>query len=278
MVGFVEESRSPLRVDELRSTILAPAGPVQRLHVTERSASTNAELVADAHAEPADWPDRSLLITEHQYQGKGRLGRIWTTPPRSSLTLSLLLRPDPATESSWGWYSLLVGLAVTTVLRTQSVAAGLKWPNDVLIAEHKVAGILGEIVHAPPHPPALVIGVGLNVNLTSDELPVPSATSLAIAGAANLDRTLLSVALVTEICRLDQRLRAHHGDADAAGLAAEVREQCLTLNRPIRVELPGRAPLTGLAETIDATGALVLTTATGSRAISAGDVHHVRPA
>ena len=124
------------------------------------------------------------MLAEHQTAGRGRLDRSWVTPPRSALTFSVLLRPTvPA--AAWPWLPLLTGHAVSTALRTAGFDASVKWPNDVLLPvdgeDRKVAGILVERVETPTGP-AAVVGIGINVGMTADELPVPEATSLALAG------------------------------------------------------------------------------------------------
>ena len=120
-----------------------------------------------------------MVVAEHQTAGRGRLDRSWETPPRAALTFSVLLRPSVGPEQ-WPWLPLLTGYAVGTALRDAGFDAGVKWPNDVLIGDLKVAGILVERVDTPTGP-AAVLGVGLNVSTTAEELPVPTATSLALA-------------------------------------------------------------------------------------------------
>ena len=124
-------------------------------------------------------PSGFVLATDHQTAGRGRLGRTWTAPRGSSIAMSVLLRParEPAT---WTWLPLLAGLAVADSLRAMAdVPAVLKWPNDVLVDGAKICGILAERVDAPSGA-ACVLGLGINVHLAADELPVPTATSLAV--------------------------------------------------------------------------------------------------
>ena len=104
-------------------------------------------------------------------------------------------RPPPATRSAWGWLPLLAGLSVVgPVRRLGEVDAGLKWPNDVLVGERKLAGLLAEVAGD-----AVVVGVGLNVSLREDELPVASATSLAVAGSEVTDRDPVLRAVLREL-------------------------------------------------------------------------------
>ncbi|MBD7919539.1 biotin--[acetyl-CoA-carboxylase] ligase [Cellulomonas sp. Sa3CUA2] len=279
--------RPPLEVDTLRELLLAPAGPLARLDVVEETASTNDVVLAGLRVAPDTWPHASLLVAEHQTAGHGRAGRTWTTPSRSSLTCTFVARPrsGPAT---YAWLPLLAGLGAVRALRaTAGVPAVLKWPNDVLVdlgdeVEHldgwgtarKVAGILAQVV---PEVPAVAVGIGVNVDQRPDELPVPWATSLAIAGARAADRANVLVALVRALDEVAQRWTEHQGDAVAAGLLDEVASVCATLGKRVSVELPGGAALVGTATELGADGALVVRSDDGAtHRVLAGDVTHVR--
>jgi len=281
---------SALRVTELRDLLLAPAGPLARVEVVGVTESTNTDLAADLRADPSSWPDASVLVAEHQVGGRGRPGRSWETPAGTSLTCSFVVHPI-APAASFGWLGLLAGLgAVNTLRATAGVPATLKWPNDLLVPAdtevegwgraRKVGGILAEVVALPPgHPPAVVIGFGINVSQRADELPVPSATSLALAGAQHVDREGLLVALVAAQLDVALRWRESGGDAWGSGLADEISAVCSTLGTQVRVELPGGEELRGLAERLDHDGALVVVDeAGGTHRVLAGDVRHVRAA
>ncbi|GAB2685883.1 biotin--[acetyl-CoA-carboxylase] ligase [Thalassiella azotivora] len=271
-------SRRELDAAALRRLLAGPAGPVTRLDVVASTASTNADLLAVA-GDPA-WPDLSVLVTDDQRAGRGRLGRTWTTPPGDALAVSVLLRPSPPV-ACWGWVPLLTGLAVVDALRSVAgVDAGLKWPNDVLVpgpdgAHRKVCGVLAEVA---PRGDAVVVGAGVNVRQPAERLPVPTATSLLLAGADQADPPAVLAAVLDRLVRRYRDWCAADGDARASGLHAAVGERCLTLGRPVRVELPGgRPPLLGTAREVDAQGRLVVATAAGPVAVSAGEVVHLRP-
>jgi BirA family biotin operon repressor/biotin-[acetyl-CoA-carboxylase] ligase len=233
-----------------------------------------------------------VLVADHQDAGRGRLGRSWQAPPRAGLAVSVLLRP-PVDPARWSWLPLLAGVAVVEALtRTCGVPAGLKWPNDVLVPEpvrgeppehgerRKVCGVLAEAVTGPDGAPvAAVVGFGLNVDQHRAELPVPTATSLRLAGSATLDRdTVLRACLRAVGVRYRQWVDAG-GDPRAGGLGAAYREACLTLGREVEVQLPGDGgTVRGIAEEVDDDGRLVVAAAGGRRALAAGDVVHVRPA
>ncbi len=238
-----------------------------RIDVVESTGSTNADLIARA-ADPD--VDRVVLLAETQVQGRGRHARPWVSPPRAQLAMSLLVRLPGIGPASLAWLALLTGVAVVDALRaTAGVAAELKWPNDVLIEGRKVAGILAEVASSGGAP-AVVIGLGLNVSLTEDELPVPHATSLTIADARETDRTVLVRSLLVEFVRRFTAWR----DADWATdeLAAAYRERCATIGTEVRAELPGGRTLTGVAAGVDDYGRLLI----GDQAVSAGDVTHLR--
>ena len=235
--------------------------------------STNAELARRARA---GTPAGSVLVADHQSAGRGRLDRAWVTPPGSALTFSVLLAPDQVPDARWPWLPLLVGIAVAEgVRRVAEVDCTLKWPNDVLVGERKLAGILVERLERSSGPVA-VVGVGINVSLTEDELPVPTATSLQIEGAATTDRTVVLREVLRSLEALFLEWRADRGDA-TRGLVESYVRRCSTLGRQIRVALPGGEQLLGEATGIDAEGRLEVRTPEGSRTLGVGDVVHVRP-
>ncbi|MFN2560114.1 MAG: biotin--[acetyl-CoA-carboxylase] ligase [Jatrophihabitans sp.] len=240
-----------------------------RIEVVDSTASTNAELLADSTA-----PDRSVLVAEDQVAGRGRFDRSWTSPPRAGLTFSVLLRP-PVPVPSWGWLPLLAGVAMREAVDSVTgIDTALKWPNDLLAGDgRKLAGILAQTAGT-----AVVIGIGLNVDTAEDELPVDTATSVLLAGAADVDRTALLIAILN---RLDARYAQWGdcgGDAAAAGLPEAYRVVCATLGRAVRVTLSDDTVLIGQATDVDDLGRLVVRTPAGERAVSAGDVEHVRSA
>jgi BirA family biotin operon repressor/biotin-[acetyl-CoA-carboxylase] ligase len=244
------------------------------VEVVEESGSTNADLARRARdgARPG-----LVLVAEHQTAGRGRLDRAWVTPARAALTFSVLLAPDEVPAARWPWLPLLTGVAVVEgVRRAAGVAAGLKWPNDVLVGDLKVAGILAERIERPGGAVA-VVGVGLNVSSTAAELPVPTATSLALAGAGTTDRSTLLLAVLSALDVTYDGWRAVAGRADA-GLQESYAAACTTPGRDVRVELPTGGSLRGRATGIDGDGRLLVDDGARVHALGAGDVVHVRPA
>ena len=251
--------------------LVAPTG--WRIEVEEATPSTNAALAERARA----GEDPGLvLVAEHQTAGRGRLDRVWETPPSSSLTFSVLLRPDvPAT--SWSWLPLLAGYAVQAALADRLPDIALKWPNDVLVdggelgAGRKVAGILVERIDTD-RGPMVVIGIGINVDQTLDELPIALATSVALETGEPVERT----GLLTQVLGSLHGLQGLLDDTEA--LRRAYADVCVTLGRTVEVHLPAGDVRRGEALDIDATGALVVGTDDGALTVAAGDVVHVRPA
>ena len=238
----------------------------REISVLEQATSTNS-VVAQAAAGGAS--AGLVVVAEEQTAGRGRLDRSWQAPPRSAVLLSVLLRPavPPATLPM---LSLLTGVAAVEAVRSVAeLPAVLKWPNDVLVGGRKLGGILVERVDA-----AAVVGVGINVSLRASELPVDTATSIAIEGG-NTDRESLTKELLRALGRRVRSWEAAEGAA--AILLPAYREVCDTLGRQVVVHLPDGTSVTGLADSIDETGRLVLMTGDGKRhAYSVGDVVHVR--
>ena len=258
--------RPPLDPAALTARLVRPGGLWREIRVTGETGSTNADLLAEARAGAAQG---LVLVAETQTAGRGRLDRSWSSPPRSALTVSVLLRPVAVPPAARAWLPLLTGISVAAALRAEAaVTATLKWPNDVLVADRKIAGILAEA-----HGSAIVAGVGLNVTLTGAELPVPTATSLLLENAACLDRERLLAAVLTELA---SRYTAWAARPEAAALRAEYLRWCVTVGREVRVERPGRPLLTGTAADVDETGRLAVRTGSGTTMVGAGDVVHVR--
>lgn len=260
-----ESGPTLLPIDTARLEALL-AGSRWTVELSQANPSTNATAAERARA---DAPEGLVVLTEHQTAGRGRLDRTWVTPPRSALTMSLLLRPQASMER-WPWLPLLTGYAVRAGLRTAGVAADLKWPNDVLVGDRKIAGILLERVDTPSGP-AAITGIGLNTGLTREDLPVSTATSVLLETGSAPDRTALLASVLEAMAEQYDRWSA---GSDA--LPAAYQEACTTLDQRVRVELPTGGVLVGVAEGIDASGRLLVQSADRVVAVGAGDVVHVR--
>ncbi len=232
---------------------------VRRVAETE---STNADVAAAARDGAAEG---LVIVAGHQTAGRGRLDRTWQAAPGSGLMMSALVRPEGLDPVRWPWIPLMAGLAVAHAVRGAGLEPSLKWPNDVEISGRKLAGILVERVESM-NGPAAVIGVGLNVAMSSDQLPVPTATSLMLEGSdAASDDVLMDVLA---------GLAAHYEllMSDAEALHAAYVSACGTVGMNVSVSLPDGTTLTGPATDVDTHGRLVV----DGRPVTAGDVVHVR--
>lgn len=261
----------PLDASGLGRSLVVPGGFWRSVTVIGETGSTNADLLAQA---VGGAPEGAVLVANAQRAGRGRMGRSWVSPPGAALMFSVLLRPAGVSPAKRGWIPLLAGVAVASAVQSVTgLEARLKWPNDVLIGAAKLAGILAE-----QSADAIVTGIGVNVSTQRAELPVETATSLAVAGAASRDRHELLRAILTGIERryLAWSAPPAPGDPDLSGLRAEYRRLSATLGTEVRIEFPGGRAAHGTATDIDPDGRLVVRTASGPLAVSAGDVVHLR--
>ncbi|AJF66969.1 biotin--[acetyl-CoA-carboxylase] ligase [Streptomyces vietnamensis] len=265
--------RPPLNAPALRRALVLPDGLWTSFDVVPTTGSTNSDLAARAD----ELPEGAVLVAEEQTSGRGRLDRTWTAPARSGLFLSVLLKPDVPVHR-WGWLPLLTGVAAATGLaKAAGVDTSLKWPNDLLVSvageERKAGGILAERAGAD----AIVVGLGINVSLREDELPVPAAGSLLLAGAVSTDRDTLLRAVLRSLEQWYGDWVRADGDPAASGLQAAYTAGCATLGRRVRAELPGERMLEGEAIALDGDGRLVVATeGGGTEAVGAGDIVHLR--
>lgn len=277
---YTDLDRPPLSRTALSRALVVPGGLWTKLELRTETGSTNADVTAAARAGAAEG---LVVVAERQTAGRGRLGRVWQSPARAGLAVSVLLRPTGAAAVHQGWLPLLAGVAaVEAVDRVPRVPASLKWPNDLLIGGRKLAGILAEAVPGPrgrtPGSTAVVVGIGLNVTVRADELPGPEATSLLLAGAESTDRDPLLRELLRALARWYERWRDAAGDPEASGLRSAYLDRCDTVGQDVRVMLPNGQDLVGEAATVDEAGRLVVIDLEGTpQAVSAGEVIHLRP-
>lgn len=281
--------RDSLDSDSVSAALVTSGRPWRGVEFHPALGSTNTRLRDLLTAEPGAYAAGPggqppglwwVVTTDHQTGGRGRLGRAWTVPDRASLAVSVAVPVSDRGQA--GWLPLLAGLALSRAVREVSAAAGreltphLKWPNDVLLADdgdRKLSGILCELVTVGAVQ-AVVVGTGVNVEQTRAELPVDTATSLALAGATVRREDLL----VSYLDHLVSVLPGTGPRADAEAARTAYREACSTIGARVRVHLPGGEAAEGTATAVDDDGALVVSTDHGSRSFAAGDVVHVRPA
>ena len=282
--------RPALDRDALSSAEFLSANGIAQLTVVDTTGSTNADLLRGVTVDPKAWPDLTVLTAEHQTEARGRLDRAWEAPARSSVLVSMVLRPAnadgrPLPTQTYSWLSLLAALALRdALLDTAGIPAELKWPNDVLVRGRKVAGILAQLgPMGDGSVPPVILGTGLNVTLTDSELPVPTATSVQLEGAGTVDRTVLLKSYLSRFCMLYRSFCNADGDP-TAGLAGgpslhkRVEAVMVTLGKQVRAQLPGDHEIIGHATRLDDSGSLrVVDAASHEHVVTAGDVVHLRP-
>lgn len=244
-----------------------------RVQVVATTDSTNADVIEAVTADPAGWPHLSLLVTDDQRAGRGRLDRTWIAPAGTALAVSVVVDAAHIPPALRGWIPLAAGAAMTHAVRAQLAGHGstaeLKWPNDVLVDGAKICGILAEAV--PGTFDTVVVGAGVNTRMSRADLPVTTATSFAAIGADSDDDRLLADYL-DGLRSLLSRLT--HDEVDLVN--REIEELCATVGREVSVWLPDGTTLSGTAVRIDPDGRLVVGSGTLETPVSAGDVVHVR--
>lgn len=217
----------------------------------------------------------TVVVTDHQTAGRGRLGRSWRALPGSSLLLSLIFRPALAPRQVQR-LTMACSLAVADAVEGETgLAVGLKWPNDVVLAGYKVGGILAEIVFSGQQLVYALVGIGLNVNLAADDLPggllVPAAGLSQVLG-----RPVARLPLLQALLRaVEVRYEALQAGCSPS---AEWARRLVTLGQPVAVSGTGRV-LAGMAEGVNEDGALLVRLADGRlETVLAGDVTLRQPA
>jgi BirA family biotin operon repressor/biotin-[acetyl-CoA-carboxylase] ligase len=239
-----------------------------RVNVVESTGSTQVDLVKKVRDGVAHHGD--VLASEFQSNGRGRLDRTFIAPPRSALLFSFYVEPKNNTDR-WGWLPLLAGQSVAhAISQVLDLREGedlkLKWPNDILFNDRKVAGLLTERVQTLDST-GVVIGIGINVYTHQEELPIPTATSFALQGYPDCDRNVLLVQILQSFSEYLRRW-----EENDSTLLGEYSSNSATIGRSVEIEMPGQEKVASLAASIDASGALVLE---DGRLIMVGDVIHV---
>ncbi len=262
----------PERVESLmvgRSTWPRPT-------IVASTGSTNDDLEALARAGA---PEGTCVAADEQMSGRGRLDRTWVSPPGAGLWTSVLVRPGDAPADRVTWLPLVAGVAVSDALHDASaVRAELKWPNDLVViaaacggseGPRKLGGILSTLVpDAGGEGSAVILGIGINVDMSGRDLPVKQATSVLLEGG-NLDRSALLAALLIS---LEQRLAQWRAADDS--VERDYRTRCATIGRLVDVELPNGDRVRGVVSGIDDDGHLVVSDGEETSRITAGDVVH----
>ncbi|MCI0746424.1 MAG: biotin--[acetyl-CoA-carboxylase] ligase [Verrucomicrobia subdivision 3 bacterium] len=257
-----------LHADDLMSLVNGNHIIGRDIQVFQETNSTNdvvERLARDGVAEGA------VVFAETQKRGRGRLGRHWVSPPRKGLWFSVLLRPNLQPPQA----TQLTVAAATALARTIHEHCGLqpsvKWPNDILLQDRKVAGVLTELAAEIDCIRYVILGIGINVNFSPSDFPAELravATSLQIEAGHAFRRAELAAALLRELDRDYDRVRRR----EFGRVADEWAAHCATLGQRVRIRIGDRA-VTGRAEALDDAGALLLRTDHGHlERIVGGDV------
>lgn len=280
----MKPSSPPLTLDGIRSLLGTQAlGARIELHQQVDSTNRAAFALAQAGAEHG-----TVVVAEGQTQGRGRLGRAWHSPPGLNLYCSIIVKTSlPATRfSQWlSWLPLAAALGASEAVEgTALLQTDLKWPNDLLVRERKIGGILCESGSTASSTPFQVVGIGLNVNGTGDDFPPDlraASTTIRQETGRLLDRNHLLSRLLLEIEHCLTELTAE----GSRRIAMAYTRRCITLGRHVRVLLAGGEEFTGIAEAIEPDGSLQVSKyprPTGGRrpdvrSLRAADIVHVRP-
>jgi BirA family biotin operon repressor/biotin-[acetyl-CoA-carboxylase] ligase len=271
--GFVlREAPDILHRDDLLSLLVHNRVIGRDVQVFGETTSTND--VADKLGRDGV-PEGIVVFAESQTRGRGRLGRSWFSPPGKGLWFSVVLRPEMRPQAAT---QMTVAAAISTVraiARHADISVEIKWPNDVLVSGKKLAGILTEMSAELDRIKYMVLGLGVDVNLSRDELPMDirsAATSLRIETGKLWRRADLAAAILAELDHDYDRIRAGRFPE----IAEEWERRCSTLGRQVAIRI-GERVVEGRAESLDDDGALLLRTEYGHlERIVGGDLSVVK--
>lgn len=266
--------REALDSQSVKEALITVPNPWQMVDVHVSVDSTNLEALRD----PRPW---RVVVADHQSAGRGRLARQWRAPAGTSIAVSVVVPAPVGRTADLGWLPLLSGMAMRSALADVAHVAGrLKWPNDVMVQERtgssespwlKISGVLCEMA---PGGGLVVIGVGANISQERSELPVETATSLALCGVVDVRREDVIVRYLRELADLHRTWSG--GGVGLGTLRTAYRSWCLTIGLDVDVHEPDGRVARGTATGVDDTGRLVVAAGASSRAHAAGDVVHVR--
>ncbi len=245
--------------------------PVKEYRYFDTIGSTNDEALQWADSGAADF---SLVVADMQTKGRGRFSRRWVTNPGSSLAFSLVLRPIPAELANLALFAPLCGLALRETLETHyGLDAEIKWPNDVLLKQHKTAGILVEAKWSGDQVAGIVLGIGINI--TPESLP-PSGAQLFAATCLeeHLSHQVNRILLLQQLLNALAHWRPQLG---SARFFSEWQNHLAFKGQTVRIEESQKTSIIGVLKGVNSQGNLVLILDDGQeRDFAEGDVH-LRP-
>lgn len=295
----VEASATVLDASRARAAALdAGYGSVHLFDSVDSTTTRARELLMNGtDADRESLGELSVFSTLYQSDGRGRLARPWTAPPGACLATSIVVRPHASTEprahdlpeDSYHWLTLVAGLSVVDIWRHYGAKAHLKWPNDVIANGAKGCGVLAQLVPesgANKGLRSIIVGIGQNTNMTAEQLPVPTATSLRLCTGRTVNSTEVLERLLAVFARRYRAFQRAGGDPEAAdpltgapSLLDAARASCATLGAEVAMSLPDGSVVRGVAEDMDAQGRILIRREDGMLTpYAVGDIEHLRPA
>ena len=256
-------------------TALSGVGFGNPLRVLETTGSTNADALAWAE-EGA--PEGALVVADHQTEGRGRKGRTWLSEPGRALLFSIVLRPNP---DRIGLLSTAVGVGACEAIRALThLSILLKWPNDLVVEERKLAGILVESRFSADRDPIAIAGMGINVSWGRDAIPAEIAERATSIGTEvermGLEDPPSRESLLAHVLAGIDRRYAQLQKGDVTDLVTTAQSLSSLIGREVVVRLPGNEAITGTVTGLAPDGRLELETNDGYEALDAGEVETVR--
>lgn len=251
---------NPIALDA--TLINALSVPYWRVSVVDLTGSTQndlKELLKNKNIKVGE-----VIVTQYQSAGRGRFDRSFDAPNESALLFSFFINPRRS-NLDWGWIPLIAGYSVLDALKKidASCEIKIKWPNDLLVAEKKIAGLLCEVF-----PEGIIVGIGLNVSMKSDQLPVSSATSLSLENFSELNRNILLAAILNNF-----KERLDLWDQGDDSIQALYCSASATLGKKVRIQYPDGRNVESIATGISVGGELIIS---DGAHVHAGDVIHLR--
>jgi len=266
--------------DALQATVIQAKLTTQSLgqsiHILTETPSTNSLGMTLAESGESHG---TVILAEHQTSGKGRLGRSWVSPPNKNIYCSVILR-DPRLQKYLTWIPLATGVALSEAIQKEhSITTSLKWPNDLLIDQKKLGGILCESTSRGKSTGVLIVGFGVNVNANQEDFPTDlqhTSTSLLQESGQPCHRNPLIASMFNHLERWYDQLASHNIEAIRSAYSAV----CSTLGMDVCCMVNDRQEIHGLATAIGVDGSLqVIPFTPGAKKtidIHSADVTHVR--
>lgn len=215
----------------------------------------------------------TIIITDKQTAGKGRAGRSWVSVPGKSLTASLILKPEMDSKFS-GWFPLMTGVAIVEVFAELGLVVELKWPNDIMVSNRKLGGILCESRLKGKTLEWVVVGIGLNINELQNEFPVElDATSFFIEKSTSTQRELVFANILNHLEPLYHSLR---NNEDTKHLTTLWTDYCNHLHKTVKFETNNET-LSGKFKGINEDGAAIIMSNGIENYYTHGEIHLIQP-